>query len=71
MEVHVHLDGNNQVQVTLQGQAQGAATFRDLDTFVRFIEGCQRLLSGRVQPGDNVTPIPEAFLNAFKDVDSS
>ena len=42
MQVHIYLSGDSKIQVLLQGQAQGAATFGDLDTFVRFIEGMRK-----------------------------
>ncbi len=41
MQVDIYITSNNQIQMLLQGPAQGAVTFPDLDTFVRFIEGCQ------------------------------
>jgi hypothetical protein len=67
MQVDIYLTSNNQIQVLLQGPAQGAATFPDFDTFVRFIEGCQGFISKHTQVDNNSTSIPQAFLDAFRD----
>lgn len=71
MQVHIYLSGDNKIQVLLQGQAQGAATFGDLDTFVRFIEGCQEFISKYAQENGNAIEIPQLFLDAFGDTDNS
>ena len=67
MQVDIYVTGNNQIQVLLQGPAQGAATFPDFDTFARFIEGCQEFINKRIQEHDNSTPIPRPVLDAFDD----
>jgi hypothetical protein len=64
MQVDIYLTSNNQIQVLLQGPAQGAATFPDFDTFARFIEGCQGFID-RQRQADNSMSIPQAFLDAF------
>jgi len=71
MQVHIYVASNNQIQVLLQGPAEGLATFSDFDTFTRFIEGCQEFINKRIQERDNTTPIPRPFLDAFDDADSS
>jgi len=71
MQVHIYLSGDNKIQVLLQGQAQGAATFGDLDTFVRFIEGCQDFINKYAQENGGVVEIPQPFLDAFEDKDNS
>ncbi len=65
LQVDIYLTSNNQIQVLLQGPAQGAATFPDFDTFARFIEGCQGFIDKQVQAGKNSDSIPQAFLDAF------
>ena len=65
MQVDIYLTSNNQIQVLLQGPAQGAATFPDFDTFARFIEGCQGFINKRIQADNNSPSIPRAFLDAF------
>jgi hypothetical protein len=65
MQVDIYLTSNNQIQVLLQGPAQGAATFPDFDTFARFIEGCQGFINRQIQADNNSMSIPEAFLDAF------
>jgi hypothetical protein len=67
MQVDIYLTSNNQIQVLLQGPAQGAATFPDFNTFVRFIEGCQGFISKHVQVDEDSPSIPQAFLDAFDD----
>jgi len=67
LQVDIYITGNNQIQVLLQGPAQGAATFRDFDTFARFIEGCQGFINKQIQRDENSTSIPQAFLDAFDD----
>lgn len=71
MQVDIYVTSNNQIQVLLQGPAQGAATFPDFDTFARFIEGCQGFINRRAQPDDNSTSIPQPFLDAFDNAGSS
>ncbi len=71
MQVDIYLTSNNQIQVLLQGPAQGAATFPDFDTFVRFIEGCQGFINRQVQVDKNSALIPQAFLDAFRDKDNT
>jgi|APFre7841882654_1041346.scaffolds.fasta_scaffold07022_1 hypothetical protein len=67
MQVDIYITDNNQIQVLLQGPAQGVATFRDFDTFTRFIEGCQEFINKRILERDNSTSIPRPFLDAFND----
>jgi hypothetical protein len=67
MQVDIYITDNNQIQVLLQGPAQGAATFRDFDTFARFIEGCQGFISRNTQVNGNSISIPQPFLDAFDD----
>ena len=67
LQVDIYITGNNQIQVLLQGPAQGAATFRDFDTFARFIEGCQSFINRHTQRDENSTSIPQIFLDAFDD----
>lgn len=69
VQVHIYLAENKQIQLLLQGQAQGAATFPDFDTFARFIEGCQEFVSNHAQADDGSTSIPQPFLDAFDDAD--
>jgi hypothetical protein len=71
MQVDIYVTGNNQIQVLLQGPAQGAATFPDFDTFARFIEGCQGFINRHAKAGDDSTSIPQPFLDAFDDAGSS
>jgi hypothetical protein len=72
MQVHIYLDDSNKIQLLLQGQAQGAATFTDFDTFVRFIEGCCRFINGHTnQVIDSHPEIPKLFLDAFDGLDTS
>lgn len=71
MQVHIYLADNNKIQMLIEGQAQGAATFKDFDTFVRFIEGCQEFINGRVQVSEGSTEIPRPFLDAFDNSDTS
>lgn len=70
MQVHIYLSANNQIQVVLQGPAHGAATFRDMDTFVRFIEGCQDFIKKHAQAA-SAPDIPQPFLDAFDDSETS
>lgn len=65
LQVDIYLTSNNQIQVLLQGPAQGAATFPDFDTFARFIEGCQGFINKQIQADKNSMSIPQAFLDAF------
>jgi hypothetical protein len=67
MQVDIYLTGNNQIQVLLQGPAQGAATFPDFDTFARFIAGCQGFINRHIQVDKDSPSIPQAFLDAFDD----
>ena len=67
MQVDIYINDNNQLQVLLQGPAQGTATFRDFDTFARFIEGCQEFISKRTKTDENPASIPRPFLDAFDD----
>jgi CheY-like chemotaxis protein len=67
MQVDIYITSNNQIQVLLQGLAEGLATFSDFDTFTKFIEGCQEFINKRIQERDNSTPIPRPFLDAFDD----
>jgi hypothetical protein len=71
MQVHIYLADNNKIQMLIEGQAQGAATFQDFDTFVRFIEGCQEFINGCSQVNKSSTEIPRPFLDAFDNSDSS
>lgn len=71
MQVHIYLGANNQIQVVLQGPAHGAATFRDFDTFVRFIEGCQDFIDKQAQDTEGTSEIPRAFLDAFDSPNTS
>lgn len=71
MQVHIYLAENNKVQVLLEGQAQGAATFSDFDIFVRFIEGCQEFINRQRKMADNKVEVPRPFLDAFEGCDSS
>ena len=71
MQVDIYVTSNNQIQVLLQGPAQGAATFPDFDTFARFIEGCQGFINIRAQAADDSTSIPKPFLDAFDDTGHS
>jgi hypothetical protein len=71
MQVDIYVTSNNQIQVLLQGPAQGAATFPDFDTFARFIEGCQGFINRHAQAGDGSTSIPQPFLDAFNDAGHS
>ena len=67
MQVSIYLSGSNQIHVVLQGQAQGAAAFRDFDAFVRFIEGCQEFINRHNPKPAAFAPIPKSFLDAFQD----
>jgi len=67
LQVDIYLTSNNQIQVLLQGPAQGAATFPDFDTFARFIEGCQGFINRHIQVEKNSASIPQPFLDAFDD----
>ena len=67
VQVHIYLAENKQIQLLLQGQAQGAATFPDFDTFARFIDGCQEFIDSHTQAGEDSTSIPKPFLDAFND----
>jgi len=69
MQVHIYLAENKQIQLLLQGQAQGAATFPDFDTFARFIEGCQEFVSSHTKADEDSTSIPQPFLDAFNNAD--
>ncbi|MBM3158067.1 MAG: hypothetical protein FJ004_12415 [Chloroflexi bacterium] len=72
MQVHIYLDDSDKIQLLLQGQAQGAATFTDFDTFVRFIEGCRRFINRHTnQLIDSHPEIPKLFLDAFNNRDTS
>lgn len=77
MQVHIYLDDSNKIQLLLHGQAQGAATFSDFDTFVRFIEGCRRFINKHTSEVldselvDNHPEIPKLFLDAFDGLDTS
>src|SRR4030042_1424947 len=71
MQVHIYLDDSDKIQLLLQGQAQGAATFTDFDTFVRFIEGCRRFINSHAnQVVDSHPEIPQLFLDAFDSLDT-
>ena len=48
------------IHVILQGNAKGEATFGDFHQFIQFVEACQELIKKRMPP------IPESFLDAFK-----
>jgi hypothetical protein len=65
MQVDIYVTSDNQIQLLLQGPAQGAATFPDFDTFARFIEGCQGFINRHPQAADDSTSIPKPFLDAF------
>ena len=69
MQVDIYVTSNNQIQMLLQGPAQGAATFPDFDTFARFIEGCQGFINRHAQEDKDSTSIPQPFLDAFNDAD--
>ena len=69
MQVDIYLTSNNQIQVVLQGPAQGVATFPDFDTFARFIEGCQGFINSRAQAVKDSASIPQPFLDAFDGAD--
>ena len=69
MQVDIYVTSNNQIQVLLQGPAQGAATFPDFNTFARFIKGCRGFIDRHAQAGDDSTSIPQPFLDAFNDAD--
>lgn len=71
MQVDIYVTSNNQIQVLLQGPAQGAATFPDFDTLARFIEGCQAFIDRHTQVDDNFASIPQPFLDAFDNTGSS
>ena len=71
MQVDIYLTSNNQIQVVLQGPAQGVATFPDFDTFARFIEGCQGFINRHSQADKDSTSIPQPFLDAFNDAGHS
>jgi hypothetical protein len=71
MQVDIYITSNNQIQMLLQGPAQGAVTFPDLDTFVRFIEGCQGFIERHTRLDESSTTIPRPFLDAFGDAGSS
>jgi len=71
MQVDIYVTSNNQIQMLLQGPAQGAAAFPDFDTFARFIEGCQGFINRHIQAGDDSTSIPQPFLDAFDDAGHS
>ena len=71
MQVHIYLSNSNQIQVILEGPAHGAVTFRDLDIFTRFIEGCQDFINKQNQGDEASSEIPEAFLDAFDNPDVS
>lgn len=70
MQVHIYLAENNKVQLLLEGQAQGAATFSDFDIFVRFIEGCQEFINRQNQKANGKAEVPKSFLDAFEGCDS-
>ena len=67
MQVHIYVAKNNQIQVLLQGPAQGVVTFDNFETFARFIEGCQEFISKRTKTEENPASIPRPFLDAFND----
>ncbi len=71
MQVDIYVTSNNQIQVLLQGPAQGAATFPDFDTFARFIEGCRGFIGRHAQPDEDSNSIPQPFLDAFDNAGSS
>jgi hypothetical protein len=71
MQVDIYVTSNNQIQVLVQGPAQGAATFPDFDTFARFIEGCRGFIDSNLQVADDSTSIPKPFLDAFDDAGHS
>jgi hypothetical protein len=71
MQVDIYVTSDNQIQLLLQGPAQGAATFPDFDTFARFIEGCQGFINRHAQAADDSTSIPKPFLDAFNDANHS
>ena len=71
MQVDIYLASNNQIQVLLQGNAQGTVTFPDFDTFARFIEGCQGFIKRHSQADKDSTSIPQPFLDAFDDTGHS
>ena len=71
MQVDIYVTSDNQIQMLLQGPAQGAATFPDFETFARFIEGCQGFIDRHAQARDDSTSIPKPFLDAFDDANLS
>ena len=70
MQVDIYLTSNYQIQLVLQGPAQGVVTFPDFDTFVRFIEGCQDFINQRIQADHGSISIPQPFLDAFDETDN-
>ena len=71
MQVDIYVTSDSQIQLLLQGPAQGAATLTDFETFARFIEGCQGFINRHAQAADNSTSIPQPFLDAFDDAGHS
>jgi hypothetical protein len=71
MQVDIYVTSNNEIQVLLQGPAQGLATFNDFSTFARFIEGCQRFIDSQTKADDSTPSIPKPFLDAFNDANPS
>ncbi len=69
VQVHIYLAENKQIQLLLQGQAQGAVTFTDFETFASFIDKCREFIASQNQAGESSTSIPQPFLDAFKDSD--
>jgi hypothetical protein len=69
VQVHIYLAENKQIQLLLQGQAQGAVTFTDFETFSSFIDKCQEFIASHNQTGESSTPIPQPFLDAFNGAD--
>ncbi len=71
MQVDIYITNSNEIQVLLQGPAQGLATFSDFDTFARFIEGCQRFIDSQTKADESSPSIPQPFPDAFDEADSS
>ena len=60
LQVDIYICDDQHIHLVLRGQAEGACVFNDFDTFARFIEACGEFVKSNA-------PIPQAFLDAFRD----
>ena len=65
--VDIYQSEDNQIQMVIQGAAEGIVYFRDINVFYAYIEKCAEFIDNHEEFVRALTPIPEPFLEAFND----